>query len=175
MYTAIRWATLTAARTEGFRIVHASIQRTHIHLVIEARDRMRLARGMQSFEISAARLLNNAHWPRRRGTVFPDRYHARQLHTPSEVRTAVSYVLNNWRRHHEDRRVSWKIDPYSSAITFPHWRELDRSPFLYRPPPAYSALITWRPRTWLLRSAWRGSRRPSVYANPRAATASRAR
>jgi hypothetical protein len=166
MYAAIRWATLTAARTEGFRIVHASIQRTHMHLVVEARDRMRLARGMQSFEISAARLLNNAHWPRRRGTVFPDRYHARQLHTPSEVRNAVSYILNNWRHHHEDRRVPWKIDPYSSAITFPHWRELDRSPFLFRPPPAYSPLITWRPRTWLLARAWHGRPRPSVYDVP---------
>ncbi|HZJ67329.1 MAG TPA: hypothetical protein VFD36_27665, partial [Kofleriaceae bacterium] len=35
-YKAIREATLTTARREDFRIVHLSIQRTHLHLIIEA-------------------------------------------------------------------------------------------------------------------------------------------
>src|SRR3954470_7805354 len=38
VYEAIRDATLTTARREDFRIVHASIQRTHVHLVVEADD-----------------------------------------------------------------------------------------------------------------------------------------
>ena len=164
MYRAIRWATLTTARRENFRIVHVSIQRTHLHLVVEAHDRLALARGMQGFQISAARHLNRAH--ARRGTVFPDRYHAHQLRTPSEVRHAVSYVLNNWRRHREDRHVRFKLDPFSSAITFPDWRELSSSPFLYRPPPRYEPLIVWRARTYLLRAAFRRAPRPSVYAVP---------
>jgi REP element-mobilizing transposase RayT len=167
MYRALRWATLTTARRETFRIVHMSIQRTHVHLVVEARDRMALARGMQGFQISAARLLNRAGC--RRGTVFPDRYHAHQLLTPSEVRHAVSYVLNNWRRHRENRRVACKLDPFSSAIAFPDWRELSASPFLYRPPPRYEPLIVWRPRTFLLLHAFRRAPRPSVYAIPASA------
>src|ERR1041384_2840181 len=35
-YQAIREATLTTARREDFRIVHVSIQRTHVHLLVEA-------------------------------------------------------------------------------------------------------------------------------------------
>jgi REP element-mobilizing transposase RayT len=165
MYRALRWATLTAARhADTFRIVHVSIQRDHVHLVVEARDRMKLARGMQSFEISAARHLNRA--SSHRGTVFPDRYHAHQLETPSEVRAAVPYVLNNWRKHGRDRHVRWLLDPYSSSISFPDWRELSNSPFLYRPPPRYEPLITYLPRTFLLRTAFARGRRPSVYFAP---------
>jgi REP element-mobilizing transposase RayT len=169
MYRAIRWATLTAARRDDFRVIHASIQRTHVHLLVEAHDRMSLARGMQSFEISAARLINRAHRKRRRGTVFIDRYHPHILATPSEVRHATTYVLNNWRRHGEHHRCPrhWKLDPFSSAVTFPDWRELDDSALLYRAPPGYEPLVVWRPRTWLLRESWRRHRRPSVYDVPR--------
>jgi REP element-mobilizing transposase RayT len=169
MYRAIRWATLTAARRDDFRIIHASIQRTHVHLLVEAHDRVSLARGMQSFEISAARLINRAHRRRRRGTVFPDRYHPHILATRSEVRHATTYVLNNWRRHGEHRRAPrhWKLDPFSSAITFADWRELEHTPLLYRAPPGYEPLVVWRPRTWLLRAAWRHHRRPSAYDVPR--------
>src|SRR2546421_4919329 len=81
VYQAVREATLTTARREDFRIVHLSIQRTHVHLLVEAHDKAALARGMQSFQISAAKHLNAAiskarPGPRRRGTGFPDRYHA---------------------------------------------------------------------------------------------------
>jgi REP element-mobilizing transposase RayT len=169
MYRAIRWATLTAARhAETFRIVHVSIQRNHIHLVVEAHDRLDLARGMQSFEISAARLINRAHSSHRRGAVFPDRYNAHILRTPAEVRHAVAYVLLNWRRHARDRRVSWIIDPYSTAISFGDWRELSISSTLYRAPPTYEPLITYLPRTWLLRRAFHRRPHPSVYDVPSA-------
>jgi hypothetical protein len=52
VYQAIPGATLTAARREDFRVVHLSIQRTHIHLLVEANDKGALARGMQGFQIS---------------------------------------------------------------------------------------------------------------------------
>src|SRR5262252_5814539 len=60
VYQAIREATLTTARREDFRIVHVSIQRTHVHLLVEANDRGALSRGMQGFQISAAKHLNAA-------------------------------------------------------------------------------------------------------------------
>ncbi|MEO8845746.1 MAG: hypothetical protein ABI591_07515, partial [Kofleriaceae bacterium] len=47
---ALRKQTVSAASTKldrAFHIVHISIQRTHIHLIVEASDRMALARGMQ--------------------------------------------------------------------------------------------------------------------------------
>src|SRR5215468_7976821 len=114
IYKAIREATLTTARREDFRIVQLSIQHNHIHLLVEAHDRRALARGMQGFEISAAKHLNAAisksqPGPRRRGTVFPDRYHAEIITSPRQARHAWSYVMNNWRKHNEDR-----IAPMSS-------------------------------------------------------------
>src|SRR4029453_15692969 len=38
MYKAMRDATITAALREWFRIVHISLQKTHIHLIVEAND-----------------------------------------------------------------------------------------------------------------------------------------
>src|ERR1041384_2661392 len=78
MYKALRDATITAALRERFRIVHISLQRTHVHLLVEADHKTALARGMQGFTISAARNINTALGDgkrRRRGRVFADRYH----------------------------------------------------------------------------------------------------
>src|SRR6185436_14788644 len=54
MYKAIREASITAALRGRFRIVHLSLQRTHIHMLAEAETELALARGMQGFQISAA-------------------------------------------------------------------------------------------------------------------------
>src|ERR1041385_7627511 len=110
VYQAVREATLTTARREDFRIVHVSIQRTHIHLLVEANDKEALAAGMQGFQISAAKHLNAAiskgkPGPRRRGVVFPDRYHAEIITSPTQARHTLSYVMNNWRKHQEDLRA----------------------------------------------------------------------
>src|SRR5215470_14632197 len=58
MYKAMREATITAALREWFRIVHVSLQRTHVHMLVEAEDKAALGRGMQGFQISAARNIN---------------------------------------------------------------------------------------------------------------------
>jgi REP element-mobilizing transposase RayT len=166
VYQAIRQATLTAARRESFRIVHLSIQRTHVHLLVEADHKAALARGMQGFQISAAKHLNAAiskdrPGPRRRGTVFPDRYHATVITSPRQARHALSYVINNWRKHEEDRNAvtrGWSIDWFSSAAMFPDWQEYrDDEVFLWRGPPTYDPLWVYRPKTWLLRDGWKKS------------------
>ena len=160
-YRAIREATLTVAQRENFRIVHLSIQRTHLHLLVEANDKAALASGMQGFQISAAKHLNAAlsrDLPeRRRGAVFPDRYHATVITSPRQARHAMNYVLNNWRKHQEDRAEpmrAWTIDWFSSAVMFPGWAEHSDEPFLRRGPPTYDPLLVHRPRTWLLRAGW---------------------
>src|SRR3954470_1903248 len=43
VYQAIREATLTTARREDFRIVQLSLQRTHVHLIVEADSKQALA------------------------------------------------------------------------------------------------------------------------------------
>jgi len=163
VYQAIRQATLTTARREDFRIVHLSIQRTHVHLLVEANDKGALASGMQGFQISAAKHLNAAiskdrPGPRRRGPVFPDRYHAEIITSPRQARHTLSYVINNWRKHQEDRSAatrSWRIDWFSSAAMFPDWVEYGDEGFLWRGPPTYEPLLVYRPRTWLLREGWK--------------------
>src|ERR1700704_3805763 len=168
VYQAIREATLTTALREDFRIVHLSLQRTHVHLIVEASDKAALARGMQGFQISAAKHLNAAiskgrPGPRRQGTVFPDRYHAEIIKSPTQARHALSYVLSNWRKHQEDRAQlvsEWKIDWFSTAAMFPGWAEYapyEEEPFLWRAPETYDPLVVYQPRTWLLRDGWRKS------------------
>ena len=163
VYQAIREATLTTARREDFRIVHLSIQRTHVHLLVEADNKEALASGMQAFQISAAKHLNAAickgkPGPRRRGAVFPDRYHARIITSPRQARHALSYVMNNFRKHEEDRRApasTWTIDWFSSAVMFPGWVEYGDAAFLWRGPEAYDPLVVYQPKTWLLREGWK--------------------
>ena len=54
LYKAMRDATITAALREHFRIVHISLQRDHVHLIVEAEHKAALARGMQRFTILPA-------------------------------------------------------------------------------------------------------------------------
>jgi REP element-mobilizing transposase RayT len=116
------------------RVVEFSVQRNHIHLLVEAHDRRALARAIQGFSIRVAKGLNRMMG--RKGRVFDDRYHARVLRTPTEVRHAIHYVLNA-RKHAAQRGETYSpgyVDPYSSAGA------LDLAL-----PPA---------QTWLLRTGW---------------------
>jgi putative transposase len=122
----------------GFRLVHFSVQGNHLHLIVEALDERSLARGMQGLGVRIAKALNRL--MRRKGTVFADHYHARQLTSPTQVANAVTYVLLNFAHHfpEEARRAAHVRDRFSSA-----WRDRGRDP------PVVPA------RTWLLRVGWR--------------------
>lgn len=94
MYAAIRGASaVTAEHKAQFRINQLSIQRTHLHLIVEAESKLELARGMQSFLISAARRINAAR--SRRGVVFTDRYHLVVIRSPKQMRAVLAYVFGN--------------------------------------------------------------------------------
>ena len=115
---------------------------------------MTLARGVQGFQISAARHINAAKG--RTGGVFADRYHAESISSVRQARHALSYVLNNWRHHGEDRgRVGLfggRVDPFSSGVWFDGWRHAIASwtwPRDYEPPEVS------RPQTWLLAEGWK--------------------
>jgi hypothetical protein len=139
-----------------------SIQRNHVHLIVESDHAAALSNGVRGFSISAAKQINRAigrrTGERRAGQVIADRFHARPLTTPRAVRNAISYVINNWRHHGEDRNPTsqtWSVDPFSSGVSFSDWKELEHSPFLFRPPTSYLPLVVYRPRTWLLAKGWR--------------------
>ena len=163
IYQAIDAATRAVVTRDGFRVVHLSIQHDHLHLLVEARSAEVLSRGLRAFEISAARQINKV--TARRGCVFPDRYHARILTTPRAVRIALHYVLNNWRKHAEDRYhplSRWPIDPYATGVGFTGWNDLGD----WAAPTAYKPLETRPPSTWLLSSGWRLAGTISVRAVP---------
>lgn len=84
----------------SFRVVHASIQHKHLHLLVEADSKQALSRGMQALAINAAKAINRSLG--RTGRVFEFRYHATAITSPRQARNALAYVLNNWRRHRED-------------------------------------------------------------------------
>ncbi len=138
---------------EDFRVTHFSVQGNHVHLVTEATDEARLARGVQGLSVRIARGINAV--LDRRGGVFARRYHARALHTPRDVRNVLAYVLLNEQRHlYQFRRLTlgpWYFDPCSSAAEFDGWRRLSG----LDPPPAPTRDVTAQPRCELLKLLWR--------------------
>jgi REP element-mobilizing transposase RayT len=138
--TGLRTALAAGADRFGFRLVEYSIQTNHLHFLAEAEDARAVARGMQGLLVRVAKALNKL-WGRS-GTVLADRYHARILRTPREVRHALVYVLQNARKH--GARITG-IDACSSGPWFGGWR--DRIARV--PSPIATA------RSWLLKHGWR--------------------
>jgi len=147
-FRAVRSALAAGKAKLGFRLVHFTVQGNHLHFICEADDRMRLARGMQGIAILVAKRLNAR--LDRKGKLFAERYHARILRSPRQVRNTLVYVLNNSRRHDPTISKYW-IDPLSSAPWFTGWKHAVRDPSTRRegPPPIVPAA------TWLLQTGWR--------------------
>ena len=112
--------TFERTRREDFRIVEFSVQDNHVHLIVEAADNDALARGMKSFSVRANRLFNAA-LGRGRGRVWGDRYHRRDLTDARQVRNALVYCLNNYKKHFGVPAGVLRIDPCSSARWFAGW------------------------------------------------------
>lgn len=144
------------ARGDAFRVVEFNVLGNHLHLVVEADGKEALARGLQGLAVRLVRAINKA--LDRKGDLFAERYHARALRTPREVRNALRYVLLNARHHAADRGKKlardW-VDPYSSGPWFDGWREPIRSdaPWLERL--RKQERPTAAARTWLLARGWR--------------------
>ena len=113
-----------------------------MHLIVEADDARVLCRGVRGLAIRLAKSVNRALG--RRGAVWGDRYHARELTTPRAVRHALVYVLMNRQKHHPGEA---RLDPCSSAAWFNGWQEAvervrERAPVVAA-------------RTWLAAAGWR--------------------
>lgn len=151
-YRAIEEAIRAGRERFGFRAVEFSVLANHLHLLVEAENEDALRRGMQGLAIRVARAINRALG--RTGKVFADRFHARELATPTEVRNALLYVLNNARHHAFERGVRWarkQVDPFSSANWFEGWSTEIECPMRMSEALRPGA----RPRTWLLSAGWR--------------------
>ena len=135
---------------EGFRVVHYSIQRDHVHLLIEAASNQTLANGMKSLGARFARSVNRVF--DRSGPVLKERFHSVVKATPLEVRRALAYVLLNVRKHcRKTKSVNppVAIDEASSGRWFRGWRHG------YSPPPPDEIPEISRAESWLLGSGWR--------------------
>lgn len=141
-YAALRHAVRTSLARPDFRIVRLALRASRLELVVEADDKIALARGMQGFQVAAARALNSA--LRRAGGVFPDRYRPTILRTRGAVR-AVLTTLGAVRA----RPAPGRADHAGSAL-------------------AMIAAPAW-PETWVLRvELARGRPRPHDRPRPHA-------
>ena len=133
---------LAVCSHRSFRVLHFSIQSDHLHIIIEADTTRQLTRGLHGLAIRCARAINRA--AGRHGPVWDQRYHAHPLGTPRQVRSALVYVLLNFRKH---LRAPPAIDPCSSGPWFDGWA--------HRPPVSTDPCPVSPPRTWLAAVGWR--------------------
>jgi len=163
---------LARVKRGGVRVVHYSVQRDHLHLIVEGQDRHDLSAQMRKLFSRIALAVNAI--AMRRGRLFRDRHHREELDGPTKTRNALVYVLFNERKHHAQN---------GGAITEEFLRELDdRSSIAWlggrdwderaRPPPETLARLRARdadidgdrdgvgapvtaPKTWLAQAGWR--------------------
>ncbi len=151
------------AKKFGLFILHYSIQRDHLHLLVETRDNESLGRGMRSFGSRFGKAIRRLIGGR--GSVFSGRYHLTVIRNPTQMRNALAYVLQNFAKH---ARLLKHIDAFSSAPYFAQWRMLlgrDAGPILESlgrsverglPPHLCAA------RSWLARDGWMRARKASA-------------
>jgi hypothetical protein len=132
---------ISASMLLWFRVIHFSIQRDHVHLIVEADDAASLARGLRGLAARAAKAVNRA--AVRTGRVWESRYHTHALRSPTETRRGIAYVLLNFQKH---LHAEGFIDPRSSGPWFDGWCS---PPVTAGPRPVAS------PRTWLAATGWR--------------------
>jgi len=138
-----------AADQGAFRVVQFSLQRDHVHLLVEAEGPEALGRGMKSIGARIARAVHRVF--RLRGRVLEERYHHRVIRTPREARNALVYVLHNFKKHASHRFVgraatARAIDPASSGAWFEGWTR--------RVAPGNGPRPVAAARSWLLRIGW---------------------
>jgi REP element-mobilizing transposase RayT len=174
LFAALRSAIARSQRGAAFRITDFSVEPNHGHFITEAVDREALGNGVRALVIRLTLAIRRI--TGHRGPIWADRYYAHELRSPREYRNALSYVLNNWKKH---VRGAGGMDPCSSAPWFSGWSDLAKScsdgwasaqPGVIEPwkalgPPVPKRLSTREadmtpvcpvvaPETWLAKTGW---------------------
>jgi REP element-mobilizing transposase RayT len=105
------------ARGYGLRILQFSMQKNHVHLIIEADNNEILTRGMRSLTITMAKGIDM-------GRIQVARYHLHVLRSRIETRNAVHYVLFNEQKH--EKGTCSTVDEYGSLFSMSNVREMIR-------------------------------------------------
>ena len=155
-------------RSFGLRIIHYSVLKNHIHLIVEVDQRSQLQSGMMSFNGRLGRLLRrhpSFDAKKFRRGLFTSRYHQKSIQTARQMKNTLAYVLLNAAKHF--KRVAY-IDEFSSGIHFIKWRELlgPRFDGLILAQVLSLESIGWKSilsevssaQTWLCRAGWRTSK-----------------
>jgi hypothetical protein len=154
VFGALRRA-IARASVDRFRVIHFSIQQDHGHFIVEGDEARRARGGMHGLAIRLALAVNRA-LGRRKGKVVGDRYHARALTTPRQMRTSMVYVLLNFRKH---LNAPAGIDPRSSGLHFSGWHRgprLDSADVASAADAGRGGLVaTAAPTTWMATIGWR--------------------
>ena len=151
MFRAVLFRQRKRRYAQTFKVVEFSVQTNHLHLIVEAtgvqdaHDNLRS--GISGLVISFAKRLNGILG--RKGKVWGDRWHGRELGSPREVRNAIVYVFRNLAKHGTRMLGDGNVDHLSSAPRFRWWSRPLMWPFADDPWPDAS------PRTWLLGTGWR--------------------
>ena len=161
LFGALRRA-IARASVDRFRVIHFSIQQDHGHFIVEGDEARRARGGVHGLAIRLALAVNRALG--RKGKVVGDRYHARPLTTPRQMRTSMVYVLLNFRKH---LRAPACIDPRSSGPDFLGWQQTAVATDV--------APATALPRTWMACVGWRRAGGPLRVGEQPAAAAPRSR
>jgi REP element-mobilizing transposase RayT len=135
---------LDGTRDATGQVVHFSIQRDHLHVVLEAHDKRLLSSLVRRVVIRFALRLNKV-LGRTKGKVWGDRYHRRDLQSPREVKNALRYLFTNAVKHGEPGASPSAPDPFTCTPRLPGFLTARDAPAHWRPP---------RPRTWLLSTGW---------------------
>jgi REP element-mobilizing transposase RayT len=104
---------------EDFRLVAWTLQRNHLHLLVEVPSRRALSRNLQGLQVRLAKGWNRI-WGRR-GKVFAGRFFSRLIEGSHEGRKVLAYVLKNHLRHGLHLRSC--VDPAGSALWMDVWLE----------------------------------------------------
>lgn len=139
---------IAGAHRDDFRVTHYSVQGDHLHLLIETNDKASLSSRIRSLVIRMALRLNKR--LDRKGAVWGDRYHRRDLKSIREVRNALVYVLFNFKKHRGYARDAELVDPFSSALWTSGWHPRHRP----RRIASDEAPPVEPPETWLLGIGW---------------------
>jgi hypothetical protein len=155
-------------KRRGVHVVHYSVQRDHLHLIVEGQDRHDLSAQMRKLFSRIALAVNAV--AQRRGSLFRDRHHREELDGPTKTRNARIYVLFNDRKHYAQNGGAITeaflsdLDDHSSAA----WLDAKDWDPRARPPPELLARLRARDAdidrhgppvsgadTWFAQSGWR--------------------
>jgi len=142
------------SQKRDFKVHEFNVLGNHLHLITTAARKDALSRGAAGLEVRLAYRLNTALG--REGKLFPDRYYARYLKTPREVRNAIRYVLLNRKHHAAEKQYArqW-IDACSSAAWFDGWAQPVRGDEPWKRELLAMERPTEQATVWLLTTGWK--------------------